>query len=183
MAESAQDVVAATRTWLERAVIGLGLCPFATQAHLHDRIRYRVSTQESPTGLVEDLSQELQFLRDADPQRCETSLLIHPRVLDDFRDYNEFLNEAEAMVDTLGLAGELQIASFHPRYQFAGSAPDAIENYCNRSPYPMLHLLREASITRAVAHFPGVSQIGADNSATLQRLGHSGWERLWLGAR
>jgi hypothetical protein len=182
MAEFAQDVIAATRAWLEKAVIGLGLCPFATQAHLHDQIRYRVSTQQSAAGLIEDLSQELQRLQDADPRQCETSLLIHPRVLNDFRAYNEFLDDADAAVRALGLTGELQIASFHPLYQFAGSAPDAIENYCNRSPYPMLHLLREASVTRAVTTFPGVAAISGKNSATLQQLGHAGWARLWLGA-
>ncbi len=179
---TAATYVAATKKWLERTVIGLGLCPFAASVHLRDQIRYRVSTQESTTGLLADLSYELQLLRDADPQRCETSLLIHPHVLSDFSDYNEFLNDADAVVLALGLTGELQIASFHPAYRFAGCAPDDIENYSNRSPYPMLHLLREASLTRAVATFPGINAIGDNNITTLRRLGKAGWERLGLDA-
>ncbi len=177
---TAETYVAATKKWLERAVIGLRLCPFAANVFLRDQIRYRVSTHESTTGLLEDLSCELQLLRDADPQRCETSLLIHPHVLSDFSDYNEFLNEADATVLALGLTGELQIASFHPAYRFAGCAPDAIENYSNRSPYPMLHLLREASLTHAVATFPGIKDIGCNNISTLRRLGKAGWQRLGL---
>ena len=116
----------------------------------------------------------------ADPQVCETTLLIHPCALTDFLDYNEFLGTAEVLVETLGLGGELQVASFHPRYQFAGSAPDDIENYTNRSPYPMLHLLRESSVTRAVdAAGDDVHAIGDRNMETLRRLGLEGWRRLW----
>lgn len=180
VADTEELILAETKRWLERAVIGLGLCPFAANVLLRDQIRFRVSTQESTAGLLEDLSCELQFLHDADPQRCETSLLIHPHVLGNFLDYNEFLNEAEEAVFELGLTGELQIASFHPAYQFAGCAPDDIENYSNRSPYPMLHLLREASVTRAVATFPGINEIGSNNIATLRRLGRAGWQKLGL---
>jgi len=178
--ESAQEVIARTRIWLEKAVIGLGLCPFAANVYLRDQIRYCVSTQNSTHGLLEDLSRELQRLQETDPQLCETTLLIHPQVLNDFSDYNEFLSEADAAVLALDLEGELQIASFHPHYQFAGSAADDIENYSNRSPYPMLHLLRDASVTRAVATFPGVNEIGDKNQATLRHLGKAGWQRLWL---
>ena len=178
--DTEEPILAATKKWLERAVIGLGLCPFAANVLLRDQIRYRVSTQDSTTGLLQDLSCELQFLRDTDPQRCETSLLIHPHVLSNFFDYNEFLNEADEAVFELGLTGELQIASFHPAYQFAGCAPDDIENYSNRSPYPMLHLLREASVARAVATFPGINEIGSNNISTLRRLGKAGWQRLDL---
>lgn len=178
-AEHNDRVVAATRDWLTRAVIGLGLCPFAEGVHRLDRIRYRVSARRSTSGLVEDLAEELTHLHAADPARCETSLLIHPHVLNDFGDYNQFLDEADATVAALGLAGELQIASFHPAYRFAGSDPDSVENYSNRSPYPMLHLLREASVTRAVATFPGVREIGARNMATLRALGDAGWRALW----
>lgn len=175
------EIIAATRVWLKKAVIGLGLCPFAANAYLHERIRYCVSAQRSAAGLVEDLVQELRYLQDADPQLCETTLLIHPQALDDFRDYNEFLNEADITVRALELEGILQIASFHPRYQFAGTAADDIENYSNRSPYPMLHLLREASVAHAVATFPGVDEIGDNNVKILRRLGKAGWERLWSG--
>jgi uncharacterized protein len=178
--ESVDDVIAATQTWLERAVIGLGLCPFAANVHLRRQIRYRVSEQVATAGLLEDLVQELQHLDAEDPQRCETTLLIHPQVLTDFADYNEFLNEADAALRGLDLQGKLQIASFHPTYQFAGCAPDAIDNYSNRSPYPTLHLLREASVERAVQAFPDTRAIGNKNIATLRQLGKKGWQQLWL---
>jgi uncharacterized protein len=180
--ESTKAVVAATRAWIEQAVIGLELCPFASGPYLNDRVRYCVSAQRSSAGLLEELFHELQVLRDADPLTCETTLLIHPHVLADFLDYNDFLGECDAAVAELGLYGELQVASFHPRYQFSGTRAEDIENYSNRSPYPMLHLLREASVARAVASFPAVDQIGETNIATLRRLGHEGWRRLWVAA-
>ena len=173
--DSAEHVIAATRHWLAKAVIGLRLCPFAAVPFAREQIRYRVSEQQSTDGLVQELAQELAALHAADPQLCETSLLIHPRVLNDFGDYNQFLAEAEATLVALDLGGELQIASFHPDYRFAGSAPNDVENYSNRSPYPMLHLLREASVTRAVATYPGVREIGERNMATLRALGAAGW--------
>jgi hypothetical protein len=172
-------IVAATRDWLEKAVIGLGLCPFAASAYRSDRIRFQVSVQESTEGLLQDLARELLQLQSADPLRHETTLLIHPLVLNDFADYNQFLDEADATVLALGLEGELQIASFHPAYQFAGSGPDEIENYTNRAPYPLLHLLRESSVTHAAATFPGVAEISDRNMATLRALGELGWRRLW----
>jgi hypothetical protein len=154
------------------------LCPFAEGVHLLDRIRYRVSARESPAGLIEDLTEELAHLHAADPARCETTLLIHPQVLNDFGDYNQFLDEADAAVAALGLEGDLQVASFHPEYRFDGTEPDAIENCSNRSPYPMLHLLRESSVARAVDTFPGVAEIGSNNIATLNALGEAGWRAL-----
>ena len=157
--ENADQVIAATRKWLERAVIGLQLCPFAVAPHLHDRVRYCVSAQRSGVGLLEELAVELQALQDADPLKCETTLLIHPQVLTDFREYNDFLGACDAAIAELGFEGELQVASFHPRYQFAGTGAQDIENYTNRSPYPMLHLLREASVARAVANFPTSSAL------------------------
>ena len=178
--ELADDrAIAATRNWLEKAVIGLGLCPFAAGPHLLGRIRYRVSAQESTSGLVDDLTEELEYLRATDPAVCETTLLIHPHVLNDFDDYNQFLDEADATVVALGLEGELQIASFHPAYRFAGTGSDDIENFSNRSPYPTLHLLREASVARAIATFPGVREIGERNKATLSALGEGAWRALW----
>jgi hypothetical protein len=179
-ADHPDQVIAATRKWLERAVIGLQLCPFAAVAHLHDRVRYSVSAQRSSVGLLEELSHELQMLQDADPLKCETTLLIHPHVLTDFLEYNDFLDACDAAVTELGLEGELQVASFHPQYQFAGTDAQDIENYSNRSPYPMLHLLREASVARAVANFPHIDRIGTMNKETLRRLGHEGWRQLWL---
>lgn len=179
-AEHPDQVIAATRKWLERAVIGLQLCPFAAAPHLTDRVRYCVSAQRSGAGLLEELSVELHALQDADPLKCETTLLIHPQVLTDFREYNDFLDACDAAVAEQGFEGELQVASFHPRYQFAGTSAQDIENYTNRSPYPMLHLLREASVTRAVANFPHIERIGATNKETLRRLGHEGWRQLWI---
>jgi uncharacterized protein len=179
-AEHPDQVIAATRNWLERAVIGLQLCPFAAVPHLNDRVRYCVSAQRSGVGLLEELCRELQALQDADPLKCETTLLIHPHVLSDFLEYNEFLDACDAAVAELGFEGELQVASFHPRYQFAGTDAQDIENYSNRSPYPMLHLLREASVARAVASFPHIDRIGDMNKETLRRLGHEGWRQLWI---
>ncbi len=173
-------IVAATRTWLERAVIGLNLCPFASPVHLHNRIRYFVSAAQSPASLIEDLMAELTALNAADPEQCETTLLIHPHVLADFADYNDFLGQADDAVAELGLEGVVQVASFHPRYQFEDAGPDDIENYTNRSPYPMLHLLREASVERAVTSHPDTTTIYKKNIDTLRRLGHDGWRRLWL---
>jgi uncharacterized protein len=176
--ESAEHVIAETRYWLEKVVIGLRLCPFAATPYLHGQVRYRVSEQATTAGLAQDLAEELTYLAAADPRVCETSLLIHPYVLRDFLDYNQFLDQADATVASLGLTGELQIASFHPAYQFAGTAPDDIENYSNRSPYPMLHILRETSVERAAATFPHVHEIGNRNMATLRALGAAGWREL-----
>ncbi len=176
--EAAEHVIAETRTWVEKAVIGLRLCPFAATPYLRGQIRYRVSEQATTSGLEEDLTAELLYLAAADPLVCETSLLIHPHVLHDFLDYNQFLNQADATVACLGLTGEVQIASFHPAYQFAGTAPDDIENYSNRSPYPMLHVLREASVQRAVKTFPQVHEIADRNKVTLRELGDAGWRQL-----
>lgn len=176
----AEEVLAATRNWLEKAVIGLNLCPFAKAVHLDDRIRFFVSQARSPETLLEDLSIELRALEAADPNECETTLLIHPRVLQDFLDYNEFLESAEASVAALGFTGVIQIASFHPRYQFADTQPDDIENCTNRSPYPTLHLLRESSVERAVAACADPAEIFKGNVKTLRRLGPEGWRRLWI---
>jgi len=177
---SNEQVIAATRTWLERAVIGQQFCPFASGPYLTDRVRFIVSTQLSTAGLLEDLRRELQLLQDVDPRECETTLLIHPQVLTRFLDYNDFLEDCDAAVAELGLEGELQVASFHPDYRFAGTTARDITNFTNRSPYPMLHLLREASIERAVASFPDIDQIAPRNMETLRRLGHEGWRRLWM---
>jgi hypothetical protein len=177
---STETVIAETRAWIEKAVIGLDLCPFAKPVYVSDRIRYRVSDAQSADVLLNDLSSELRFLQAADPEIVETTLLIHPRVLTDFIAYNQFLGEADAALAQLGLEGELQIASFHPHYQFAGTGADAIENYTNRSPYPMLHLLRESSIERAVTAVADPTAIYERNIVTLRRLGHEGWRALWL---
>ncbi|HTH48701.1 MAG TPA: DUF1415 domain-containing protein [Candidatus Limnocylindria bacterium] len=173
-------IVSATREWLEKAVIGLNLCPFAKAVHVRGQIRYAVSDARDEATLLADLRAELQALHAAMPEELDTTLLIHPYVLGDFADYNAFLVSAEAVIEDTGLPGEIQLASFHPQYQFAGTAPDDIENYTNRSPYPLLHLLREASISRAVQAFPDARAIYEVNIATMKKLGHDGWAKLGL---
>jgi hypothetical protein len=174
------EVVAATRLWLERAVIGLNLCPFAKAVHVREQIRYAVSAAQTADELLAELEHELQTLAAADPETLDTTLLIHPAVMGDFLDYHFFLAEADAAIRRLELDGVIQIASLHPDYEFAGSAADDIDNYTNRAPYPTLHLLREASIDRAVAAFPDAADIFERNIETLRRLGHAGWQRLWM---
>jgi hypothetical protein len=180
--EAAAEVVAATRRWIEKAVIGLDLCPFARAVYVREQIRYQVSGAETPEELLVDLLAEADHISGVDPQETDTTLLIHPYVLGDFADYNDLLGVAEATLATLCWEGVLQIASFHPNYQFADTEPDDVENCTNRSPYPMLHLLREASVERAVAAFPDPARIFEKNIETLRRLGVEGWRRLGVGA-
>ncbi len=172
------QVIAETRVWLERAVIGLNLCPFAKSEHVHGRIRYVVSPAQTADALLSHLRAELEGLNEAEPAQRETTLLMHPEVLNDFLDYNDFLLDADMLLEDMGFGGVFQIASFHPDYQFAGTSADDITNCSNRSPYPTLHLLREASIDRAVEAFPEAEQIYARNMETLQRLGWAGWRKL-----
>ncbi len=181
MAATPEEIVRQTRRWLEKAVIGLNLCPFARPVHARDQIRYALSAAETPEALLADLVEELQVLAAAAPEEIETTLLIHPQVLNDFLDYNDFLGVAEEAVVDLGLEGVIQVASFHPRYQFAGTAPDDVTNYTNRSPYPTLHLLREASVERAVASVSDPAEIYKRNMETLRSLGVEGWRKLGLG--
>lgn len=173
-------VIAATQKWLEKAVIGLNLCPFAKAVHIKNQIRYVVSDATSPEALLETLMDEMQYLSDADPEQVDTTLIIHPQVLNQFEDYNEFLDVADAALEDMRLDGELQVASFHPDYQFADTEQNDIENYTNRSPYPTLHLLREASVDRAVAAFPEAEDIFEKNIETMEKLGHDGWDQLGL---
>jgi uncharacterized protein len=173
------EVIASTRRWLEKSVIGLNLCPFAQIPYRAGRVRFFVSGQHSAAGLLEDLRSELLRLNAADPTLCETSLLIHPSVLNDFLQYNDFLEICDGLLVDLDLSGVLQVASFHPRYQFADTDPDDIENFTNRSPYPMLHLLREASVERAIAATGDPEEIYRKNIRTLRALGHDGWQALW----
>jgi hypothetical protein len=175
---SADAVIAHTRSWLAHVVIGLGLCPFAKPVFVKEQIRYVVSNVETPEALLEALLDELSRLLDEAPERVDTTLLIHPRALRDFLDYNDFLNVVEAALEDLQLDGELQVASFHPGYLYEGNAADDSANFVTRSPYPMLHLLRESSIDRAVAAFPDASQIVDKNKRTLRALGQVGWQRL-----
>ncbi len=173
-----QAVIDTTTGWLTLFVIGLELCPFAKPVHVKGQIRYTVSRADTPEALLEDLLSELTHLHHADSSLLDTTLLIHPHTLLNFLDYNEFLDVADTALAELGLEGTLQIASFHPDYQYAGNAADDLANYVTRSPYPMLHLLREASVDRAVAAFPDASKIVDKNRRTLRALGHAEWRRL-----
>jgi hypothetical protein len=176
----AETIIVVTQLWLEKAVIGLNLCPFAKAVHVKKQIRYVVSAATTPEALLEELMSELRTLQDADPEKIDTTLLIHPYVLNNFLDFNDFLDTVDIVTAEPEFGDEFQIASFHPQYQFAGTAPDDIENYTNRSPYPTLHLLREESVDRAVAAFPDADQIVDNNIETLKKLGHEGWKRLGL---
>lgn len=168
---NAADIEAQTRCWLEQRVLKDNLCPFAHQPYQQHRIRFIVTDSARPEYLLEDLLSELQHLRDTPVSELETTLLIHPGVLEDFNDYNNFLDLADKLLVQEGFEGEFQIASFHPDYQFADTAADDAENYTNRSPWPMLHLLREASLEKAIAAHPDVAAIPQRNIAHMQTLG------------
>ncbi|MBP9906375.1 MAG: DUF1415 domain-containing protein [Rhodoferax sp.] len=175
-------VIADTVAWLERAVIGLNLCPFAKSVHVKGQVHYAVSQATTPPALLKDLRHELQQLVALDAKARDTTLLIAPACLQDFLDFNDFLAEADQALLDLDLDGVLQIASLHPHYQFAGTAAEDITNYTNRSPYPTLHLLREDSIDRAVAAFPNPEAIFETNMQTMETLGQAGWDALKVGA-
>jgi len=170
--------LAETRAWVERAVIGLQLCPFAKAPQVKGQVRYVASEAADADALLADLVAELKLLAAAPPERIETTLLVHPRAFADFEDHNDFLEIAEAALVALDLEGVIQIASFHPDYRFAGSEPDDIANATNRSPHPTLHLLREDSIERALASFADPDSIFEANIATMERLGPDGWAAL-----
>jgi uncharacterized protein len=173
-----RDAIRATRAWVEHAVVGLNLCPFAKSPMVKGQIEYVLSDTADPRVLLAELCVQMQRLVAADPALIETTLLIHPNVLGNFADFNDFLGAADATLEDLGLEGVLQIASFHPHYQFEGTAPDDVGNASNRSPYPTLHLLREASVERAVEAFPEAEAIFENNLRTLEALGTEGWVAL-----
>lgn len=174
-----EHILAATRHWLTRAIIGLNLCPFAKGVHVKNQIRYAITEATHDADLMDMLDAELQRLAATDPEQLDTTLLIVPCALQDFMAYNDFVQRAERSLKRLRLQGILQIASFHPHYVFAGSEPDAIENHTNRAPYPILHLLREDSIARAVEAFPDAAEIYERNEETMRRLGPEGLQ-AWM---
>jgi hypothetical protein len=176
------EIIATTRKWLERAVIGLNLCPFAKSVHVKGQVRYVVSAAQNEDALLDDLERELKFLAEAAPAEVDTTLLITPEVLTDFDDFASFLDLVEVVLRTQGLSGTLQVASFHPDYVFADAEPDDIANYTNRAPYPTLHLIREASLARATAAFPDAADIYERNIETLNELGLEGWRALDVDA-
>lgn len=175
------DSIAATRLWLERIVIGLNLCPFAKAVYVKDQVRIVLSDATTTEALVEQLAEELVLLRDTPAEQIDTTLIVHPQVLSDFLDYNDFLDNADAAIEALDLQGILQVASFHPDYQFEGVAADDASNYTNRAPFPTLHLLREDSVARAVDVYPDPDVIVERNIQTLDRIGVDGWHRRLRG--
>ncbi|WP_137940196.1 DUF1415 domain-containing protein [Chitinivorax sp. B] len=174
-------IIADTCQWLEKAVIGLNLCPFAKSVYVKKQVRIVVSHARHLDAFLEDLDRELLLLAEVDPSEIDTTLLIHPTLWPDFEIFNDCLDLADQAVIDNELEGILQIASFHPQFQFADTEPDDITNYTNRAPYPTLHLLREDSIARAVEAFPDASMIFERNMETLQKLGLAGWMALGLG--
>ena len=176
-----EQVLAATRLWLEKAVIGLNLCPFAKAVYVKNQVRLVVSQARHADDLLEELDRELDLLVNTPADEIDTTLLIHPSLFDDFLDFNDFLEVAEGVLDEHELEGVVQLASFHPKFQFDGTEPDDITNYTNRAPFATLHLLREESLDRAVQVFPEAAVIFEENIRTLEKLGHSGWQALGLG--
>ncbi len=179
----AEIVLQDMQRWLERAVIGLNLCPFAKSVHVKQQIHWVVSPARDWTTLCDALQHELLALQASDPEVRDTTVLVLPWCLQDFLEFNDFLAQADRLLAELGLEGELQIASFHPQFQFAGTEVDDVTNCTNRAPYPALHLLREASLDRAVEAFPEAQDIYEKNMALLQRLGPAGWLALGLERR
>ncbi len=168
------------QAWLERAVIGLNLCPFAKAVHVRRQVHYAVSRAQTPQVLVQDLIHELGALVALDSELRDTTLLMAPDCLSSFLEFNDFLGRADRALVDLQLDGAIQIASFHPDFQFANTAADDIGNYTNRAPYPTLHLLRETSVDRAVEAFPEAKSIFERNILTMEKLGHAGWADLRL---
>ncbi|MDB5886127.1 MAG: hypothetical protein JWR74_2298 [Polaromonas sp.] len=172
------DVLQQTRHWLESAVIGLNLCPFAKAVYVKNQVRLVVSHARHADDLLEELDSELALLAGTPAETIDTTLLIHPTLFGDFLDFNDFLEIAEGVIDEHELDGVIQLASFHPKFQFEGTEPDDIGNYTNRAPFATLHLLREESIGRAVESFPEAEAIFEENIRTLEKLGHAGWQAL-----
>ena len=177
---SEEEVLTQTRHWLEKAVIGLNLCPFAKAVYVKNQVRLVVSRARHADDLLEELDRELDLLVATPADEIDTTLLIHPTLFDDFLDFNDFLEVADGVVEEHALEGVIQLASFHPRFQFDGTEPDDISNYTNRAPFAMLHLLREASVDKAVEAFPQADAIFEENIKTLENLGHAGWKALGL---
>ena len=175
-------ISASVQKWLERAVIGLNLCPFAKAVHVKGQIRYVVSHAQTEDALLDDLERELKFLSEARPEDVDTTLLITPDVLADFATFALFLDLVEVVLRSYGFNGILQVASFHPDYVFADAEADDLANYTNRAPYPILHLLREASLARSTEAFPDAAEIYERNIETMNKLGVDGWRALDLDA-
>ncbi len=175
---SDQTIISHTQQWLEKAVIGLNLCPFAKAPYVKEQVRISVSRAKHLDGFLEDLDRELQLLADTSAEETETTLLVQPDLFGDFLTFNDMLELADAAVGEHDLEGVVQIAPFHPDFQFEGTEADDISNYTNRSPYPTLHLIRESSIAKAAEAFPDAAAIFERNIALLEEMGHEGWDKL-----
>ncbi|QEY25667.1 DUF1415 domain-containing protein [Neisseria zalophi] len=175
-----KTIVSQTKEWLEKAVIGLNLCPFAKAPYVKDLVRIEVSHAKHLDGFLEDLDRELQLLGNTPPEEIETSLLIHPALFGDFFLFNDMLVLADQAIQDNGLEGVIQIAPFHPDFQFEGTDADDITNYTNRSPYPTLHLIREDSISKAAEAFPDAEAVFGRNMALLTEMGKEGWDKLGI---
>lgn len=166
---SPEDVLAETREWIERVVVGLDLCPFAAEPLRAGRVRFRMSEAEEPEQLASDLVEELGWLDRESRAAVETSLLVHPWALLEFDAFNQFLAVGDLLLDKLELVGRIQIVGFHPAFRFAGERPEDPANATNRSPHPMLHLLREESVAEAVGAHPDPQGIPRRNAEKLRR--------------
>ena len=163
------EIISCVQRWVESFVVDMNLCPFAKRELIGNRVRFALTAATTEEECLMALQTELELLNS--DTSIETTLLIHAQVLQDFHDYNQFLNYADKLLQQLELEGVYQIASFHPHYQFGGSNPDDAENYTNRSPYPMLHIIREESLARAIAESPALDQVPARNIELMNRLG------------
>lgn len=174
-----ETVLADTRHWIEKAVIGLNLCPFARSVYVKNQVRIVVSSARHLDAFLDELDRELDLLQATPADEIDTTLLVHPTLFPDFEVFNDFHNVVDDVVAEHELDGVIQVASFHPQFQFEGTTPDDVTNCTNRAPYPTLHLLREDSVERAVASDAGnAEQIVERNLQTLRDLGVTGWQAL-----
>ncbi|MGC4366167.1 DUF1415 domain-containing protein [Hydrogenophaga sp. R2] len=174
------EILTRTREWVEKAVIGLNLCPFARAVWVKDQVRVVVSRARHVDAFLDDLDRELDLLAGTPAEQIDTTLLVHPTLFPDFEVFNDFLGVVDDVVAEHELEGVIQVAPFHPQFRFEGTEADDITNATNRSPFPILHLLREDSVERAVATDAGDAEaIVERNLQTLRDLGHEGWARLW----
>jgi len=180
--DRAGEVLQTTERWLERSVIGLNLCPFAKAVHVKGQIHYALTWSQETADVLDDLTVALHDLLAQDPQQRDTTLLIAPKAFPDFWDFHGFVQRADKLLRSLHLDSALQIASFHPQYEFAQAPAGDMANYTNRAPYPILHLLREDSMDRAVAAYPDAALIYERNIARLRDLGAAGWLALDVAA-
>jgi uncharacterized protein len=175
-----EKIIAACRHWLEQAVIGLNLCPFARKPYNLNRLRFTLSHARHLDAYLELLEQEILLLLQTPAIEIETTLIIEPQLFTDFDVFLDAATLAEQVLQDVNADGTIQIAPFHPDFQFADEPHNDISNYTNRSPYPILHLIRESSIDQAVAAFPDAATIYERNKALLRRMGAEGWAKLGI---